>query len=63
MHSAKACIFALLALSALAVHGPRGYPLQYSDQYAKEAHRLLPRIFEEPISLDGLQTLLMLVQC
>ncbi|KAL3429568.1 hypothetical protein BDV09DRAFT_190020 [Aspergillus tetrazonus] len=63
MHSAKACIFALLALSALAVHGPRGYPLQYSDQYAKEAHRLLPRIFEEPISLDGLQTLLMLCLC
>jgi hypothetical protein len=23
------------ALSALAVHGPKGYPLQYSDQYAK----------------------------
>ncbi|KAL4816811.1 putative C6 transcription factor [Aspergillus spinulosporus] len=63
MHSAKACIFALLALSALVVHGPRGYPLQYSDQYAKEAHRLLPCIFEEPVSLDGLQALLMLCLC
>ncbi|KAL4998616.1 putative C6 transcription factor [Aspergillus recurvatus] len=63
IHSARACIFALLALTALAVHGPRGYPLKYSDQYAREAHRLLPYIFEEPVSLDALETLLMLCLC
>ncbi|RDW63234.1 Zn(II)2Cys6 transcription factor [Aspergillus mulundensis] len=62
-HSARACIFALMSLTALSVHGPRGYPLKYSDQHAREAHRLLPKALEEPVSLDGFQTLLILCLC
>ncbi|KAL4899332.1 hypothetical protein BDW74DRAFT_183867 [Aspergillus multicolor] len=62
-NSARACIFSLLSLTALSVHGPRGYPLRYSDQHAREAQRLLPKVFEEPVSLDGLQIILMLCLC
>ncbi|KAL4954409.1 putative C6 transcription factor [Aspergillus filifer] len=61
--SARACIFSLLALTALAVHGPRGLSLRYSDQYFREARRHLPGIFEEPASLDRLQALLLLCLC
>ncbi|KAL4795787.1 hypothetical protein BDV19DRAFT_378549 [Aspergillus venezuelensis] len=62
-NSAKACILFLLALTALAVHGPRGLSLRYSDQYFREVRRHLPGLFEEPASLDGLQALLLLCLC
>ncbi|PYI14777.1 putative C6 transcription factor [Aspergillus violaceofuscus CBS 115571] len=62
MNSARACIFALLALTSLTVHGPKGYPLRYSDQYFEAAQRLLPAVFGEPVSVDGLQTVLLLVR-
>ena len=59
--SAKACIFAFFALAPTVVHKPRLQYLKSSLEYACEAYRLLPEIFNEPVSLDGLQTLLLLV--
>ncbi|RAK80278.1 uncharacterized protein BO72DRAFT_445610 [Aspergillus fijiensis CBS 313.89] len=63
VNSARACIFAFLALTSLTVHGPKGYPLRYSDQYFEAAQRLLPAVLGEPVSVDGLQTVLLLCLC
>lgn len=59
-NGAKVCIFALLAL--VTVLYPRdNSSLRNSAQYYEKAHRLLPRMLSEPVSLDGLQAVLLLV--
>ncbi|PYI05496.1 hypothetical protein BO78DRAFT_430633 [Aspergillus sclerotiicarbonarius CBS 121057] len=63
LSSAKACIFAFLALAPTVVHGSRRHRLKSSFEYVCEAYRLLPEVFKEPVSLDGLQTLLLLCLC
>ncbi|RAK95014.1 uncharacterized protein BO80DRAFT_369880 [Aspergillus ibericus CBS 121593] len=60
LSSAKACVYAFLALAPTVVHGSRLHRLKSSLEYACEAYRLLPEISKEPVSLDGLQTLLLL---
>ncbi|PYH91256.1 hypothetical protein BO71DRAFT_433056 [Aspergillus ellipticus CBS 707.79] len=62
-NSARACIFAFLALASTVNHGPRQFQLKSSVEYACEAHCLLPEVYKEQVTIDGLQTLLLLCLC
>ncbi|KAJ5381884.1 uncharacterized protein N7496_004312 [Penicillium cataractarum] len=60
-NSAKACIFAFHALAMTAIPDTEKLSSRPSIDYAREAYRLLPEVFNEKVTLDGLQALLLLV--
>ncbi|KAL3478305.1 hypothetical protein BJX99DRAFT_107793 [Aspergillus californicus] len=63
VNSAKACVFSFMALTSFFAGFPHNYAIMNADRYAREATDLLPEVFKESITLDGLQALLMLTFC
>ncbi|KAL4947239.1 C6 zinc finger domain protein [Aspergillus filifer] len=61
--SAKACIFAFMAFSSFFTIQPHQDTIVDADELAMQAHDLLPDMFNESVTLDGLQALLMLCIC
>lgn len=59
--ASKASIFAFLAFCSIIDLGKRPRPAVDDEAYAAEAQRLLSEVMQEPPTLDGLQSLLMLV--
>jgi hypothetical protein len=60
--SARACVFAFMAMSAFNTNYPHRDTIIDTDRYARAARDLLPEVFGESVTLDGLQTLLTLVR-
>ncbi|XHG02982.1 hypothetical protein AWENTII_006303 [Aspergillus wentii] len=63
LQSAKACVFAFIALASLVLHGTEGFSLKFSARYVRAAHHFMPQAFHEPFTLDGLQAILLLCLC
>ncbi|CAG8148045.1 unnamed protein product [Penicillium nalgiovense] len=61
--SARACIFAFMAFSAFFTIQPHLDTIMDVDELTQEAQELLPDIINESVTLDGLQTLVMLCIC
>ncbi|KAL4925532.1 uncharacterized protein BDV17DRAFT_300290 [Aspergillus undulatus] len=61
--SAKACIFAFMALSLFFAGDSQGDAIMHTDNYAREVSKTMPNILSESVTLDGLQAILMLCFC
>lgn len=59
--SARACIFAFVALSSFIAGAGTESTITYTDKFAQEVYDLLPEVISESVTLDGLQAILMLV--
>lgn len=59
--SAKACIFAFMAVTAMFFNSTEDDETDHSDHYAYAAYDLIPVFFRDSITIEGLQALLMLV--
>ncbi|KAL3459195.1 hypothetical protein BJX64DRAFT_265205 [Aspergillus heterothallicus] len=60
---AKACVFGFMAMASYITDQPHEETMMNADKYAREVQDLLPHISMEPVTLDGLQALLMLGFC
>ncbi|KAE8140011.1 hypothetical protein BDV38DRAFT_290772 [Aspergillus pseudotamarii] len=58
--SAKACIFAFMAVTAMFFNSAENHETDDSDYYAYAAYDLIPGFFRDSITVEGLQALLML---
>ncbi|KAE8165870.1 fungal-specific transcription factor domain-containing protein [Aspergillus tamarii] len=58
--SAKACIFAFMAVTAMFFNSTEDDETDHSDHYAYAAYDLIPVFFRDSITIEGLQALLML---
>ncbi|KAL4780662.1 hypothetical protein BJX76DRAFT_38027 [Aspergillus varians] len=61
--SAKACIFAFMAMTSFVAGYSQEDAIMYTDKYAREVNDLIPHILADSVTLDGLQALLMLCFC
>ncbi|PWY91023.1 C6 zinc finger domain protein, partial [Aspergillus heteromorphus CBS 117.55] len=61
--SARACVYAFTALCLSMSHQVSGSDLMNAEDYINEAFGLLPSMFMDSFTIDGLQTLAMLVIC
>ncbi|OJJ53367.1 hypothetical protein ASPSYDRAFT_50866 [Aspergillus sydowii CBS 593.65] len=61
--SARACIFAFVALSSFIAGAGTESTITYTDKFAQEVYDLLPEVISESVTLDGLQAILMLSFC
>ncbi|PYI07240.1 hypothetical protein BO78DRAFT_406725 [Aspergillus sclerotiicarbonarius CBS 121057] len=60
--SARACIHAFTAL-CLSSSTPHGHQVMHAEDHVLAAYKLLPGLLLESVTLDGLQTVLMLCLC
>ncbi|KAL4935384.1 hypothetical protein BDV06DRAFT_207127 [Aspergillus oleicola] len=61
--SAKACVFAFMALSSFIACWSQSEAIAYTDKYAREVSKIMPVLIQESVTLDGLQAILMLCFC
>jgi hypothetical protein len=59
---ARGCIFGFMAMASYLTVPPREDAIMSADKYAREVQDLLPDISREPVNLDGLQAVIMLVR-
>ncbi|KAL2797412.1 C6 zinc finger domain protein [Aspergillus keveii] len=60
---ARGCIFGFMAMASYLTVPPREDAIMSADKYAREVQDMLSDISREPVTLDGLQAVIMLCFC